>query len=54
MAQINVKVNARSVSRNVEDRTLLVEFLRETDLAFTLTLICAIRSSHAAAGPADL
>jgi carbon-monoxide dehydrogenase small subunit len=30
MAQINVKVNARSVSRNVEDRTLLVEFLRET------------------------
>ena len=30
MAQINVKVNGRAVSRQVEDRTLLVEFLRET------------------------
>jgi carbon-monoxide dehydrogenase small subunit len=30
MAQINVKVNGRSVSRQVEDRTLLVEFLRDT------------------------
>jgi aerobic-type carbon monoxide dehydrogenase small subunit (CoxS/CutS family) len=30
MAQIDVKVNGRAVSRHVEDRTLLVEFLRET------------------------
>jgi hypothetical protein len=30
MVQINVKVNGRSVSRQVEDRTLLVEFVRET------------------------
>jgi aerobic carbon-monoxide dehydrogenase small subunit len=30
MAQINVKVNGRAVSRQVEDRTLLVEFLRDT------------------------
>src|SRR6266571_2586215 len=30
MAQINVKVNGRSVSRTVEDRTLLVELLRDT------------------------
>jgi carbon-monoxide dehydrogenase small subunit len=30
MAQVDVKVNGRSVSRQVEDRTLLVEFLRET------------------------
>jgi aerobic carbon-monoxide dehydrogenase small subunit len=30
MAQVNVKVNGRAVSRQVEDRTLLVEFLRET------------------------
>jgi len=30
MAQINMKVNGRSVSRQVEDRTLLVEFLRDT------------------------
>jgi carbon-monoxide dehydrogenase small subunit len=30
MAQVNVKVNGRSVSRNVEDRSLLVEFLRDT------------------------
>jgi carbon-monoxide dehydrogenase small subunit len=30
MSQINVKVNGRAVSRQVEDRTLLVEFLRET------------------------
>lgn len=30
MAQVDVKVNGRSVSRHVEDRTLLVEFLRET------------------------
>src|SRR5215475_5750302 len=30
MAQINVKVNGRAVARQVEDRTLLVEFLRET------------------------
>ena len=30
MAQINIKVNGRAVSRQVEDRTLLVEFLRET------------------------
>jgi aerobic carbon-monoxide dehydrogenase small subunit len=30
MAQINLKVNGRAVSRQVEDRTLLVEFLRET------------------------
>src|SRR5260370_14129484 len=29
MAQINVKVNVRAVSRQVEDRTFLVEFLRE-------------------------
>jgi carbon-monoxide dehydrogenase small subunit len=30
MAQVDVKVNGRSVSRQVEDRTLLVEFLRDT------------------------
>ena len=30
MAQINVTVNGRAVSRQVEDRTLLVEFLRDT------------------------
>jgi aerobic carbon-monoxide dehydrogenase small subunit len=30
MTQVDVKVNGRSVSRHVEDRTLLVEFLRET------------------------
>jgi aerobic carbon-monoxide dehydrogenase small subunit len=30
MGQVRVKVNGRSVSREVEDRTLLVEFLRET------------------------
>jgi carbon-monoxide dehydrogenase small subunit len=30
MAQIDAKVNGRAVSRHVEDRTLLVEFLRET------------------------
>ena len=30
MGQVNVKVNGRSVSRQVEDRTLLVEFLRDT------------------------
>ena len=30
MAEIDVKVNGRAVSRHVEDRTLLVEFLRET------------------------
>jgi carbon-monoxide dehydrogenase small subunit len=30
MAQINMKVNGRAVSRQVEDRTLLVEFLRDT------------------------
>jgi len=30
MVQINMKVNGRSVSRPVEDRTLLVEFIRET------------------------
>ena len=30
MGQVRVKVNERSVSREVEDRTLLVEFLRET------------------------
>jgi aerobic carbon-monoxide dehydrogenase small subunit len=30
MGQVPVKVNGRSVSREVEDRTLLVEFLRET------------------------
>jgi carbon-monoxide dehydrogenase small subunit len=30
MAQIDVRVNGRAVSRQVEDRTLLVEFLRET------------------------
>ena len=30
MVQINVKVNGRSVSKQVEDRTLLVEFVRET------------------------
>src|ERR1700757_2050618 len=30
MAEINVKVNGRAVSKQVEDRTLLVEFLRET------------------------
>jgi len=29
MGQVRVKVNERSVSREVEDRTLLVEFLRE-------------------------
>ena len=29
MGQVNVKVNGRSVSRQVEDRTLLVEFLRD-------------------------
>jgi len=30
VAQIDVKVNGRAVSRHVEDRTLLVEFLRDT------------------------
>jgi len=30
MGQVNVNVNGRSVSRQVEDRTLLVEFLRDT------------------------
>jgi carbon-monoxide dehydrogenase small subunit len=30
MEQVDVKVNGRSVSRQVEDRTLLVEFLRDT------------------------
>jgi aerobic carbon-monoxide dehydrogenase small subunit len=30
MAEINVKVNGHAVSKQVEDRTLLVEFLRET------------------------
>jgi carbon-monoxide dehydrogenase small subunit len=30
MAQVNVTVNGRAVSRQVEDRTLLVEFLRDT------------------------
>jgi len=30
MGQVRVKINGRSVSREVEDRTLLVEFLRET------------------------
>jgi carbon-monoxide dehydrogenase small subunit len=30
MGQITVKVNGRAVSRQIEDRTLLVEFLRET------------------------
>ena len=30
MGHIDVKVNGRAVSRHVEDRTLLVEFLRET------------------------
>jgi carbon-monoxide dehydrogenase small subunit len=30
MARINIKVNGRAVSSDVEDRTLLVEFLRET------------------------
>jgi carbon-monoxide dehydrogenase small subunit len=30
MAQINMTVNGRAVSRQVEDRTLLVEFLRDT------------------------
>jgi len=30
MVQINIKVNGRTVSRSVEDRTLLVEFIRET------------------------
>lgn len=30
MAQIDVKVNGRAVSRQVEDRTLLVEFVRDT------------------------
>ena len=30
MGQVRVKVNGRSVSREVEDRTPLVEFLRET------------------------
>jgi aerobic carbon-monoxide dehydrogenase small subunit len=30
MVQINMKVNGRTVSRPVEDRTLLVEFIRET------------------------
>jgi aerobic-type carbon monoxide dehydrogenase small subunit (CoxS/CutS family) len=29
MAQIEAKINGRAVSRHVEDRTLLVEFLRE-------------------------
>jgi aerobic carbon-monoxide dehydrogenase small subunit len=30
MVEVNVKVNGRAVSKQVEDRTLLVEFLRET------------------------
>lgn len=30
MAKVSVVVNGRSVARDVEDRTLLVEFLRET------------------------
>jgi carbon-monoxide dehydrogenase small subunit len=30
MAEVNVRVNGRAVSKQVEDRTLLVEFLRET------------------------
>src|SRR5205809_3394200 len=30
MGQVNVKVNGRSVSRQVEDRLLLVHFLRDT------------------------
>src|SRR5262245_37040151 len=30
MAEVNVKVNGRAVSKQVEDRMLLVEFLRET------------------------
>jgi aerobic carbon-monoxide dehydrogenase small subunit len=30
MSQVNMKVNGRAVSRQVEDRTLLVEFLRDT------------------------
>jgi aerobic carbon-monoxide dehydrogenase small subunit len=30
MGQVRIKINGRSVSREVEDRTLLVEFLRET------------------------
>jgi carbon-monoxide dehydrogenase small subunit len=30
MARITIKVNGRAVSSDVEDRTLLVEFLRET------------------------
>jgi carbon-monoxide dehydrogenase small subunit len=30
VAQIDIKINGRAVLRHVEDRTLLVEFLRET------------------------
>jgi carbon-monoxide dehydrogenase small subunit len=38
MGQVTMTVNGRSVARNVEDRTLLVQFLRE-DLGLTGTRV---------------